>query len=326
MVWTEQSDINSPATFLARRVDRSGQPLDAAAMVFEETGLTWRPRAFAASDGNDYLVAFKNSEGHLKTRRIARDGTISEPIHQAGFAWASDLCVAWTGTEYLVGHTVIQEASRFYTDIQVIATRFSREGVGIDARILGQYRTQGGIIFPSAAIACAAGQTGTLFVWNGDGGTAGAIVGHNGTLIAPLVLPTGASPAVASNGGRFLFASYRDGEIRRALVSEGGTVTVPNDAPIAADLDLFVQPSLSVSAMDDGFVLAFGTSDVHAVPLDGEGRARGPAAAVSATPGLDRAPAVAGGIIVYQRERAPDEWNVYARVLFEQARRRGVRH
>ena len=264
-------------------------------------------------------------------RRVRRDGTMPEAAKDVGSAWAPDLCMTWTGTEYLVGYTVVKDASRFYTDIEVRALRVTRDGAAGEVTILGEYRTSGLITRPSASIACAAGRTGTLIVWNGAAGANAAIVGHGGTLIAPLAVPIGSSPAVAANGGAFLVASHSQNEIARVLVSESGNVTIANDAAIAAEMDLFARPSVSIAPSGSGYVLAFGTSDVSAVPLDAEGRASGPVVAVSATAGLDRAPAIAGGdapIIAYQRERVPTaapRWSMFTRVLFKPARRRAVR-
>lgn len=327
VVWTEQGAQDSPATILAMRVDGKGRPRDPAPIVVG-LGNNWRPRPFVASDGTGYLVAFQSNQGRLMVARIADDGRMPEPAHETGFTWAPDMCIAWTGTEYLVGHTVLRDASRFFTAIQVVATRISRDGVGINALILGEYQTGGMILFPSAGITCARGQSSSLFAWNGTPGANGAIVGHEGTIIAPLDIPVGASPAAAANGGSFLVASAGDSELARVLVSESGNASVPVDAPIATEMDPFTIPSVAVAARGSGYVVAFGTSDVHAVPLDGGGRMTGSVVEVSATDGLDRAPAIAGGdvpIVVYQRERDGADWTVFTRVLFEQTRRRAVR-
>jgi len=325
VVWSEDLQAEAlPSSVLAMRVDRTGRPRDAAPiLVAEENSLG---RAVVASDGADFLVGYANSERHLMVRKVRRDGSMPEAAKDAGSVWAPDVCLAWTGTDYLLAYTGATAQTRFYSDIEVRARRISRDGEAGAVSILGRYRVNGLLWYPTAPIACAAGSTGTLVVWNGDG-TSGAIVGHGGTVIAPLVLPAAASPGVAANGDRFLVAWASDGVIHRVLVSEAGTVTVPNDAPIAA-----TDSDVSAAAMGDGFVLAFAASDVLALPLDAEGHASGATVTVSATAGLKAMPAIAGGdvpIIAYQRERFPSaapRWSVFTRVLFEQARRRVVRH
>lgn len=333
-VWLESGRRSGPAV-MGTRLDGAGRAAGPA-VVLGPVSRRRDVRPQVASDGEDFLVVwyeFVDGNPGVRTVRVLRDGTVFDPVvHLFGHP---QLCLAWNGAEYLLGHWRITTSGRFLQHAEVHATRFSREGV----------RGESMPVSPEVQffdhLSCAASESATLFVFAGNTSVSGAVLSDGGTLTAPFPIgSTGISindtrrglvrTAVAANGESFVTAwSTYDNRIEWARVTEGGTASKVN-AALAIDT---TGRSLAVAPLRDGFLLAWqGFGDLHGLALDRDGRSVS-GVTISATPRLEHEVALAGGeraLAVYQRELVPEgqpRWRVFARTVGESTpRRRSARH
>jgi hypothetical protein len=333
-VWNE-SAADGPPRIAATRLDYAGRPLDVPPLSIVETphaGTGIRP--LVASDGSGFLVAWNDGTG-MMTRRVLRDGTRlpQTAIDTHSFFGVTSACLCRSGNGYLLGFVQLLVSGRqdFTSEIQVLRLDANGAAAGEPFAISSRAR--------NTEVACATGPHGTLFVWRGQQHIDGVLIGDGGTVSAviPIGPPatiferqaTGTVPAVAANGNVFAVVWSEPGFLERALVSDSGTVTRPSDPVIPAAL----QPSddsLDVAPHGDGFVVAWGASDILAILLDSSARVAAPAVVLSAAPGTERQPALVEGMAVYLRDTAAlpssvaARFRVFTRTLADSARRRAV--
>jgi hypothetical protein len=332
-VWMESGRREGPAV-MGRLLDAAGRPTGNAFVV----GAVQRRaevRPHVASDGTDFLVAWYDlgvgSDAHgTRTVHVRRDGTVSAPVRH--LLAATQLCLAWNGTDYLLGH--LREAVNPPSFVsEVGATRLSRDGVQQGPTL---------VLTPEmerfSHFSCAASESATLFVFeSADTGVRGVIVGHGGTPTAPFSIgENGGFPqrpvrtAVAANGHTFLAAWTTNlDSIRWALVSEQGTASlVPEELVIESNAH-----NIAAAPYREGFLLAWqGGGNVLGLALDAAGRSAANAP-ISLLPQFEHEVGLAGGdrvTAVYQRDLESGlgaRWRVFTRTMTEAApRTRAVRH
>jgi hypothetical protein len=304
---------------VAQRLDASGRPLDARPLRIGDAPVVggW-PRL--ATDGDDFLVMWQGGEG-LMTRRVLRDGTLPAPSN-IGVTLSIDSCVCWAGTQYLVA--TVEGISIKPPKLEVHLSHLNRQG---DSASTMATPLASGL---PVNVSCAAGPRSTLVAWRRDG-LETALVSHGGTRSA--VIPVGNPPvtkriwrsppsiAVASDG--FALAWPDDGVVQRALVSEQGTVTRPDDAPIVSDGD-----SARISPLGSGFALMWNSGDdLYVTRIDSSARATSEPMALSATGGIERSPVLTEGLAVYVRDTESEvepRWRIFTRTILPNARRRAA--
>jgi hypothetical protein len=316
--WLEPGVESLPGV-LAQRLDTSGRPLDAQPLRIGDAPVAggW-PRV--ATDGDDFLVVWQGGTG-LMTRRVSRDGTLTAPS-DIGVTLSIDTCVCWAGTQYLVA--AVEGISIRPPKLEVRLSHLSRAG---DSATTTAVPLASGL---PMNVNCAAGRDSTLVAWRRDGLEA-TLVSHGGTPSA--VIPVGSPPvtkriwisipsiAAASDG--FAVAWPDDGVVQRALVSEQGTVTRPDDAPIVSDGD-----SARIAPMGSGFALVWSSGDdLYVTRLDSSARATSEAVALSATGGIERQPVMTEGLALYVRDTEHEvepRWRIFTRTILSAARRRAI--
>ncbi|HEY0160790.1 MAG TPA: hypothetical protein VGF28_26125 [Thermoanaerobaculia bacterium] len=328
VAWLENGRADGAAV-MGARLDAAGRPLGAPFRI----ALT-RPYSVSvphvASDGTDFLVV--DYGAGVRMHRVLRDGTVQAPVELA--TSGTETCVAWTGTEYLVGHTRTLILTRQRRDVEIRAARVSREGV------LGETFVVAPEVTYFQAFDCAAGDAATLFAWTARGSIEGTLVSDAGPLSGVIhirnstgVFGPWGTIGVTANGNTFLtFWNDTDSMLRWATVNEHGTVSFTDEhVPFEA-----VEPRLKpadAAPFESGFVLVWGTRTLRALTLDAGGRILA-TSTLPATPALARGPSLAGGndvLAVYMRSTGGGEtvplWRVFARSLDDTApRRRVVRH
>jgi hypothetical protein len=327
VVWLESGRAEG-SSVMALRLDAGGQATGAPFPVSSAASFgAGAPKV--VSDGTDFLVVWA-----ARMARVLRDGTVLTPVNLPGQV---ESCVAWTGTEYLLGHVRTVAAVRLRRDVEISATRVTRDGVSGETFV----------VTPNVpyfyGFNCAAGEKGTLFAWGRAEAVEAKLIGNGGTVsgVIPIAfthvffpLYSSALPAVASNGNTFLTAwNNEDGTMRWATLNEHGTVSPSEDFLLLGEIDRGFKPA-AAAALGDGFLLAFGTRDVAAVSLDRNGRYLD-RVSLSESPALERMPAVAGGnraVAVYVRDTGTSPlapyWRVFTRTVGGEPvpRRRSIRH
>jgi hypothetical protein len=319
VVWAESS-------ILAVRLDAAGRVVDPQPLLLGPA-LEYGSRPAVASDGTDFLVAWQTGTGWM-TRRVSRDGSLSEPSRQSVDAGINQNgCLCWTGNKYLLGYQRLRYATHWYSVSEVRAARVGANGA---------FDASPPMLLPGDAynsdLDCSSIAGTTLFVWRGDA-IEGAFVTAAGTVSAtielsprdffPSLFRVDPMPAMATNGSAFAVAWYADSIVQRALVSPEGTVTRPNDAPLSAPLELGSE-GLGLAPLGSGFVLAFGTGDLLAVRLDANGQVIDAPVALSATAAAERQPVLAEGLAVYLRDTQSSlmpRWRVFTRTISSGPRR-----
>jgi hypothetical protein len=334
VVWYE-SAAAGPPRIAATRLDPLGRALDSPPRPIVETshsGTGTRP--LVAANGNTFLVAWSDGTG-MVTRRVLGDGTTlpSTVVATNSFFGVTYACLCRSGSGYLLGYvqTISVGRNNFSSEVQVLRLGADGAAAGQPVAIAARAR--------NTEVACATGPHGTLFVWRGQQRIDGVIVSDGGTISSTIPIgppatvfeqqATGTVPAVAANGNSFAVVWSEPGTIERALVSDLGTVTRPNDAVIPAAL----QPSddsLDIAPHGDGYIVAWGATDVLTMTIDSSARVTAPAVPLAATSATERQPALAEGIAVYLRDtsRTPNvsaqRFRVFTRTLFTNLRRRAV--
>jgi hypothetical protein len=327
-VWIESGRADG-AALMGARLDSAGRPIGAP---FRIAGA--RPYSASiphlASDGTDFLVVDLGLG--VRVHRVLRDGTVQAPVSIPTSGSAN--CVAWTGTEYLVGHVRTLVLTRQRHDVEVRAARVSAAG------ILGETIVVAPVVQSFYSLNCAAGEAATLFGWSRAGRIEATVV-HDGGAVSG-VIPVASTrsfaafyntpfPAVAANGNTFLVGWYDENTVRWSTMNEHGTVS-PSGEQVPLDvMESAVKPA-AASAFEDGFMLAWGTLDLRALALDASGRSRG-TTSLSETPALERTPALAAGndvLAAYVRDTGSETvpyWRVFTRTLNDNGpRQRSVRH
>jgi hypothetical protein len=319
-VWTE-TGTGRPGAVVAVRVDNAGRPLGPPLPVTPT--VSRNARAQVASDGEGYLVVWGDAVGTAAVARanaIRPDGTVAPNAYLGGIQ-ALDVCVAWNGSDYLVGQIVATEIGRFPpTAVQI--TRVSPDGVpGEVLRVSG--------VGSHSSVACAAAGDKTLVAWSGDGSIAGTIVSPGGTTTGESFIGAGTDVGnVASNGPSFAVAYKVALGVEWALVTSEGTVSRFNERRLPGT-------GPRIAASRDGWVLAWehGETDLTAAALRPDGSRNGPPFVLSASSMRDEAVALAGGdvpIAIYMRElETPllSRWRVFTRTMTSGTpRRRAARH
>lgn len=316
-VWTE-TGTGRPGAIMAVRVDNAGRPLGTPLAVSPAVSPT--ARAQVASDGEGYLVVWGDPLTiAARASAIRPDGTVGPNANLGGLR-AIDVCVAWNGTDYLVGKIVATEIGRFPpTAVQI--TSVSRNGVpGEVLRVsaVGSY----------SSVACAAAGDRTLVAWSNQGTIAGTIVSPGGTTTGEIFIAVGTAVGnVASDGERFAVAYDVPSGVEWALVTSEGTVTRFGERR-------FPGSRARIAARRDGWVLAREVAgDLDATALDRDGQRTGSLFTISALPGRDEAVALASGdvpIAIYMRELETallSRWRVFTRTMTSSnPRRRAARH
>ncbi|MEA2462912.1 MAG: hypothetical protein QOJ98_659 [Acidobacteriota bacterium] len=317
-VWTE-SGLDGPPMLLAVRTGNDGRPIDRTPIVVSPVALS-TARAQVASDGSGYLVVWADTFGALSATPVRADGTPG-PTTSLGVARGLQACVAWNGTEYLVGQFVYGEGTRFPRTVAQV-TRVSRDGVP------GAVTTVSGLD-DHTSISCASAGDKTLVAWGGQSaGIGGTIVSAGGTPTGEIFISAvGNVGSAAANGERFAVAYEVPLGVEWALVTSEGTVTrfgerrFPGSRP-------------RIAARREGWVLAReigGNLDATALGRDGH-RTDG-LFAISDPPMHYEGVALAGGdvpIAIYMRElETPllSRWRVFTRTITSSnPRRRAARH
>jgi hypothetical protein len=334
VVWSE-SAAAGPPRIAATRLDPLGRALDSPPLPLVETphsGTGIRP--LVASNGNTFLVAWSDGTG-MVTRRVLSDGTAlpSTVVATNSFFGVTYACLCRSGSGYLLGYvqTISVGRNNFSSEVQVLRLGADGAAAGQPVAIAPRGR--------NTEVACATGPRGTLFVWRGQQRIDGVIVSDGGTISSTIPIgppatvfeqqASGTVPAVAANGNSFAVVWNEPGFIDRALVSDLGTVTRPSDPVIPAAL----QPSddsVDIAPHGDGYIVAWGASDVLTLTLDAAARVAEPAVPLAASPAIERQPALAEGIAVYLRDTSQtpnvsaQRFRVFTRTLFTNLRRRAV--
>ncbi|HYK02692.1 MAG TPA: hypothetical protein VE974_13120 [Thermoanaerobaculia bacterium] len=320
-VWTE-TGTDRPGAIVAVRVDNAGRALGTPLAVTPT--VSRNARAQVASDGVGYLIVWGDFWGNpfttvARANAIRADGTVSPNAYLGGIR-AIDVCVAWNGTDYLVGQIVATEPGHFPpTAVQV--TRVSPDGVpGEVLRVSG--------VGQHSSVSCAAAGDKTLVAWNDQGTISGTIVSAGGTVTGEIFIDVGTGVGnVASNGEGFAVAYDVALGVEWALLTAEGTVTRFGEKR-------FPGSHARIAASRDGWVLAREIGgNLDATPLDRDGNRTGPPSAISDSPMRYEGVALAGGdvpIAIYMRElETPllSRWRVFTRTITgSNPRRRAARH
>jgi hypothetical protein len=319
-VWTE-SGLDGPPMILAVRIGNDARPIDRVPIAVSPVALP-DARAQVASDGTGYLVVWADTYGALSAAPVRADGTPG-PATSLSVARGLHSCVAWNGTDYLVGQLVDGEDTRFPRTVAQV-TRVSRDGVP------GAVTTVSGLDHHTS-ISCASAGDKTLIAWGGSstGGIAGAIVNAGGTATGEIFIDVGTIVGnVAANGERFAVAYDVTLGIEWALVTLEGTVTRFGEKRLPGS-------RARIAASRDGWVLAREIAgNLDATALDRNGRRTGGGLfTISGSAMRDEAVALAGGdvpIAIYMRElETPllSRWRVFTRTMTSgNPRRRAARH
>ncbi len=307
-VWVE-SGHDGPPSLDAVRLDSAGRPLGDAFTI--GTG-TRSVRPHVASDGAGYVVAWDDDS--VRARHIRPDGTLGA-VADLGDS-LREVCIAWNGTEYLVGRIAFgEETGMKRTVVQV--TRVSFDGVA------GAVSTISGLD-QHLALSCASAGDRTLFAWQDSNGVSGSVMSTGGTTTGVFPIGRFSQPTVASDGERFAVAwMNQNHDTERAIVSREGTVSPVNDAVV------FDAEHPRLAATRDGWVLAWNDGAItRLMPLDRDGRTAGPTRTIDANE-----LALAGGdaaLAIYTRELEPSllqRWRVFTRTISSSnPRRRAARH
>lgn len=326
-VWVE-SGTDTPGAAVGAILDANGRPVGAPIVIARLSSVVFA-RVDVASDGTDYLVLV-GDRLTAHTQRVLRDGTLAGEPRAIPNAGPQNTCVGWTGSEYIVGWLHATFSGRGNLHGTVNATLIGRDGVHRRQEAVSNLRGPG-------HLACAAGEAATLFVWAQEGWELGGVLrAHAGAVSGRIPLTDeGFWPAVAANGRTFAVA-WVGFAVNRAIVSEHGTVTVPNEPPLPRDFRFDDPPSepVALAPFGSGYLLVWGTRDLRALALDAQGRSAG-TTTISATGGFDIHPAIAGGkvpVVLYTRgDRVfphSSDLRVYARTITalpQQPRTRSVR-
>jgi hypothetical protein len=321
VAWLESGGAGGPAV-KATFLDRAGRAVREPFVIASATpGGYGLPTV--ASDGTDFLVVWYDYPIGTRSVRVLRGGTVLPPVAlpHAG----SPSCLAWTGTGYLLGDFRTVRVRGRAIDAEIRATRLSLEGVADETIVVAPE------VRSYTDMDCAAGDSGTLFVFGGRESFGGAIVTDGGSLIAPIPLaPNGIRTTVAANGDRYLAAWSTDrGTIEWSVVNGNGIASlVPEQLETGPGL-----VSLDAVPYRGGHFLAWSTGDLRGVALDTAGRSVA-SVSISETPRYDGEPTLLGGdtiLAAYLRDvspQSPPVLRVFTRALSEQetARRRTVRH
>ena len=311
--WVEWIDDEDRFVVMGVLLGRYGVPLGRPFRI-SESAVQWG-EVEIATDGEDYLVAWVSGPVYVMTRRVLADGSMPAPEQRIESGWSPRVCVAWTGSSYIVGYTHFVSFVRPSFLAEVHAAVIDREGTPGAPFVVSP---RGPVSFSS----CAASSSSTLLVWYEKGAFTGAIVTHGGAIQAPFAIGTGEGWLdVASNGTNFLAVWLSGPNIERAAISASGTITRPFDSLAAETTDI---RTIDAGISRGEYVVAWSANDIFAVPLASDGSVNGDRAAVSS---LGLAPAVAGELIAYQRETETNQrWRVFVRPLLDAPpRRRAVR-
>ncbi len=129
MVWVEPLDVNR-GRVMARRFDRSGNAIDAEALILGEDATT-RIAPAVAFTGRMWIVAWQQSENyqtHAFMRRIAPDGTLLD-------AAPIDLGIAFEPIAASNGNVTVIVLADF-RNVNLVVVRYSADGQRIDATTL----------------------------------------------------------------------------------------------------------------------------------------------------------------------------------------------
>jgi hypothetical protein len=331
VVWAE-SGLADGGAVMAARVDAAGRP---EGPPFRLAGFYHPPSApRVVSDGTDFMVTWHEWDDiGVRAQRVLRDGTLQAAVSiPETFAGT---CLAWNGTEYLVGHLRLRAATRNRMDMDIRATRLSRDGV------LGETFVVAPEVTSFYSFNCAGGDDATLFTWTRLGNVEAALVDDNGTVSGKIhvaathtffPLDSVPFPAVTANGNTFLIGwNHEDRSLRWATLNEHGTVNASSEQFPLGGVDPGGTP-VAAAPFRDGFLLAFGTRDLHALALDRNGHSLGDVS-IAGTSAIERAPALAGGnsaLAAYLRNTGTTEgapyWRVFTRMVDDAGpRRRAVR-
>lgn len=320
-VWIEVAGGAEANSLMALRLDAAGRAIGAPVKL---DALNWPELAVhVASDGNDYLVLRENRQ-ETWTRRVLRDGTPAGEAVKIERPSSQNRCLAWTGTEYVAGYIELTLIAHRITWGNVRVLSVSRDGThGSDVQISDT-------ISNPNSVACAAGETSTLLMWNHmDNNTLpldAALRTHAGA-VSPIPLTLeGRIPSVAANGGSFAaawetFPLYP--MVQRALVTEQGTVSLVNELPLFGVAPGDITAPVRVAPFGSGYLLVWGTREMRALALTSDGRSAGE---IAVARDADE-PVIAGGdvpLVLYTRGD-----RLFTRTIStapQPLRRRGVRH
>ena len=318
VAWSEWYRAEPRRVILAALVDARGVATSTPFVVGEAEPV-WR-NVQVASDGEDFLVTWTGPGETAFARRVLHDGTM--PAEAVAIGQTNDsACVAWNGAAYVIGYAHVISSTRWTLTAEARVRMLRPDGTMSEPIVVSppEHVMQ---------VACASGDASSLITWTRLGEVRGALVTHGGSVTSPFRIGNGNAAVVASNGENFLAAWFtREGNVDRARITPAGSVEVPFVPSIPGGaIEYTLADGVAISAKDDGsYLLAWGTRDVFALPLASNGDVTGPPFDVNPEGVTDRFPALAGDLLVYEREAqvpAADRWRIFARTLSDAPRRR----